>query len=61
MFNKYKDEINANRLVWLNTQQHVFYENTALTGVGYEEIYDSSTNPWHRVAIVHDTNKREVK
>ncbi|QWI47049.1 hypothetical protein [Bacillus mycoides] len=56
LFNKYKDEINANRPVWLNTQQHAFYGNTALTGVGYEEIYDPSTNQWHRVALVHDTS-----
>ncbi|PFT30398.1 hypothetical protein [Bacillus cereus] len=56
LFNKYKAEINANRPVWLNTMQHPFYENTALTGTGYEEIYDPSTKQWHRVAVVHDTN-----
>ncbi|WP_205729927.1 hypothetical protein, partial [Bacillus thuringiensis] len=56
LFNKYKAEINANRPVWLNTTQHPFYGNTALTGTGYEEIYDPSTKQWHRVAVVHDTN-----
>lgn len=56
LFNKYKAEINANRPVWLNTMQHPFYGNTALTGTGYEEIYDPSTKQWHRVAVVHDTN-----
>lgn len=56
LFNKYKAEINANRPVWLNTMQHPFYGNTALTGTGYEEIYDPSTKQWHRVVVVHDTN-----
>ncbi|WP_033796862.1 hypothetical protein [Bacillus pseudomycoides] len=55
LFNKYKAEINANRPAWLNIQQHSFYGNTALTGVGYEEIFDPSENRWHRVAVVHDT------
>ncbi|AFQ19746.1 hypothetical protein P9133_01850 [Bacillus thuringiensis] len=61
LFNKYKDEINANRPVWLNTQQHAFYGNTALTGVGYEEIYDPSTNQWLRAALVHDTVSATTK
>ncbi|WIY58772.1 PA14 domain-containing protein [Bacillus arachidis] len=54
IFEEYKKEIDKNRPAIITTQTHPIYKNHAVTGVGYEEIFDPAERVWHRSAIVHD-------
>ncbi|PEY68115.1 PA14 domain-containing protein [Bacillus cereus] len=54
VFEEYKKEIDKNRPAIITTQTHPIYKNHAVTGVGYEEIFDPAERVWHRSAIVHD-------
>ncbi|MCQ6531056.1 PA14 domain-containing protein [Bacillus mycoides] len=54
VFEEYKNEIDKDRPAIITTQTHPIYKNHAVTGVGYEEIFDPAERVWHRSAIVHD-------
>ena len=54
IFKEYKKEIDKNRPAIITTQTHPIYNNHAVTGVGYEEIFDPAEKVWYRTAIVHD-------
>ncbi|MEC2870080.1 PA14 domain-containing protein [Bacillus bombysepticus] len=60
-FDIYKEEINADRPVWLNTSKHPIFNEHSLSGVGYEEFFDPTEQQWYRSAIVHDTWDSTIK
>ncbi len=54
-FSYHKSELDADRPTWIVTSNHPFYNTHAVTGVGYEEFYDTTNSTWSRHLIVHDT------
>lgn len=54
IFEEYKKEIDKNRPTIITTEGHPIYRNHAMTGVGYEEIFDPAEKVWYRSAVVHD-------
>ncbi|MBG9757657.1 C39 family peptidase [Lysinibacillus sp. fkY74-1] len=60
-FAYHKAEINAGRPSWITTASHPVWGDHAVTGVGFEEYYDTSSLSWKRQIIVHDTWDSTVK
>ncbi|MCZ0754698.1 hypothetical protein M4I42_03800, partial [Anoxybacillus sp. J5B_2022] len=54
-FSTHKNEIDAGRPDWVTTDNHPVWGDHAMTGVGYEEYYDTDKLTWYRQIILHDT------
>ncbi|MFC5775517.1 C39 family peptidase [Ectobacillus antri] len=54
-FSTHINEINAGRPDWVTTANHPVWGDHAMTGVGYEEYYNTSDFTWYRQVILHDT------
>lgn len=54
-FSRHTTEIDAGYPSWVTTEKHPVWKDHAMTGVGYEEFYDTSSSSWNRQLILHDT------
>lgn len=57
----HKTQMNSGKPDKLGTSNHPVWGNHAVTGVGYEEYYDTSSLGWNRMVIVHDTWDNTVR
>ncbi|MGE8016708.1 S-layer homology domain-containing protein [Bacillus mycoides] len=54
-YEEYTKEIDAGRPIILNTQNHIYYANHSITGVGYQQLYIPELNEEYTDLTVHDT------
>lgn len=54
-FSRHVTEIKAGYPSWVTTENHPVWGDHAMTGVGYEEYYDTNALKWNRQLILHDT------
>ncbi|PEO52056.1 C39 family peptidase [Bacillus pseudomycoides] len=54
-YDKYIKEIDANRPILISLQNHPFYENHAIAGVGYQQFYIPELNEDFKDIILRDT------
>lgn len=54
-YNYHVSELKASRPTWVTTENHPVWDNHAMTGVGYEQFYNTSKLSWTKQLILHDT------